>query len=110
MKHLMAEWGIEAMASAFGIFNGIRLINLSQRSLFQPFVYTETVQSAVEYLRKRADAARHAAEAATVVAAPPPADPAEVGSPPSIAEGPPPAPQAGSRPGAGAAPPAPAHP
>jgi len=82
--HEMGKWGIEAMVSAFGVFNGIRLINLSQRSLFQPFVFTETVQQAVDHLRKRAETLQEAAREAGQFGAPPAAGAA----PPPAAPGP----------------------
>jgi len=53
-NYFLAKWGIEAMVSVFAAYNGIRLVNLSQRSLFQKFLYTETINEAVVYLRERA--------------------------------------------------------
>ena len=48
--------GYEQALSAFAVFNGIRLVNLSPESTLNKFVYTRTIHEAIRALRSGAGA------------------------------------------------------
>jgi len=46
----MAENGIEKAVSAFGVFNGMRLVNLATESRFATYIHTQSIDSAINEL------------------------------------------------------------
>ena len=51
-EYEMASNGIERAVSAFGIYNGLRIVNLAQKSRFRDFFHTQTIDSLVEEMKE----------------------------------------------------------
>lgn len=63
-RYEMSNQGIEDAMTAFGAFNGLRIVNLAQRSRFRDYFHTQTIESLVQELDAVTNARGEASAAA----------------------------------------------